>query len=140
MQVQPYLFFEGRCEEALEFYKRTLDAQVIMLMRFKESPEPPNPEMCPPGSDDKILHCAFRIGASTLMGSDGSASGKPHFQGFGLSLEVPDAAKAEKLFNALKEGGQVQMPLSKTFFSPSFGMVTDRFGVMWMVMASASNP
>jgi Uncharacterized protein conserved in bacteria len=93
--------------------------------------------MHPPGSDDKILHAAFRIGETTVMGSDGMASGKPNFQGFGLSLDAPDAAAAAKLFNALAEGGKVQMPLGKTFFSPSFGMVKDRFGVMWMVIVPA---
>jgi PhnB protein len=134
--VQPYLFFEGRCEEALEFYRRALGAQVLMLMRYKESPEPPQPGCPPPGSGDKVMHASFRIGRMTLMASDGRCAGKPAFQGFSLSLTVASEAEATRLFAALSEGGDVQMPLEKTFFSPRFGMVTDRFGVMWMVMVS----
>jgi PhnB protein len=134
MQVQPYLFFDGRCEEAIEFYKRALGAKVEVLMRFKESPEPPQPGMCPPGSDDKVMHASFRIGETTLMASDGRCQGKPSFQGFSLSLTAKDDAEAERLFAAVGEGGQVQMPLGKTFFSSRFGMVADRFGVSWMVV------
>jgi PhnB protein len=134
MQVQPYLFFEGRTEEAIEFYRSAVDAQVDMLMRFKESPEPPKPGMVPPGSDNKIMHASFRIGDTMVMASDGNCSGKPNFQGFSLSITVPDEAAAERTFAALGKGGQVQMPLSKTFFSPRFGMVADRFGVSWMVI------
>jgi PhnB protein len=133
MQVQPYLFFEGRCEEALEFYKKALHAEVLMLMRFKESPEPPPPGMLPPGSENKVMHASFRVGDATVMASDGRCEGRPGFQGFSLSLTVPDEARAEKLFAALGEGGQVQMPLMKTFWSPRFGMVADRFGVSWMI-------
>jgi PhnB protein len=135
MQVQSYIFFEGRCEEALDFYKSKLGAQVAMLMRMKESPEPPNPEMCPPGSEEKIMHCAFTIGTTTLMGSDGRCSGKPNFQGISLALSAPTESEAKRLFDGLGDGGQVQMPMTKTFFSPAFGMVADRFGVSWMVMA-----
>jgi PhnB protein len=134
MQVQPYLFFDGRCEEAIEFYKRALGAKVEVLMRFKESPEPPQPGMCPPGSDHKVMHASFRIGETTLMASDGRCQGKPSFQGFSLSLTAKDDAEAERLFAAVGEGGQVQMPLGKTFFSSRFGMVADRFGVSWMVV------
>jgi PhnB protein len=134
MQVQPYLFFEGRTEEAIEFYRSAVDAQVDMLMRFKESPEPPKPGMVPPGSDNKIMHASFRISDTMVMASDGNCSGKPNFQGFSLSITVPDEAAAERTFAALGKGGQVQMPLSKTFFSPRFGMVADRFGVSWMVI------
>ena len=133
MKVQPYLFFEGRCEEAIEHYRQTLGAEVIMMMRFKDSPEPSSPEMCPPGSEDKVMHATFRIGETEVMASDGMSSGKPHFQGVSLSLTVPDEATANRVFGALGEGGQVQMPLTKTFFSPSFGMVADRFGVSWMI-------
>jgi PhnB protein len=133
MQVQPYLFFEGRCEEALEFYRTTLDAKVTMLMRFKESPEPQPPGTCPPGSDDKVMHASFTIGETTLMASDGRATGSPVFQGFSLSLSAPTDAEAQRLFSALGDGGQVQMPLGKTFFASSFGMVADRFGVSWMI-------
>jgi PhnB protein len=135
--VQPYLFFEGCCEEALEYYRKALGAELIMLMRFKESPEPPQPGMSPPGSDNKIMHASFRIGETTVMASDGRCTGKPDFQGFSLSLTVPAEAEAERRFAALADGGQVQMPLARTFFSPRFGMVTDRFGVGWMILVAS---
>ena len=137
MQVQPYLFFDGRCEEAVEFYRSRLGAEVTMLMRFKDSPEPPQPGMVPHGSENKIMHSSFRIGDTTVMASDGRCLGKPSFQGFSLSLDAPNEAEAERLFAALADGGQVQMPLTKTFFSPRFGMVADRFGVSWMVIVPA---
>jgi PhnB protein len=137
MQVQAYLFFDGYCEEAIEFYKHTLDAKVEMLMRFKDSPEPPQPGMVPPGSENKVMHSSFRIGETRVMASDGRCLGKPSFQGFSLSLNAHDEAEAERLFTALSDGGQVQMPLAKTFFSPRFGMVADRFGVSWMVIVEA---
>lgn len=133
MLVQPYLFFEGRCEEALEFYRTALGAEILMLMRYKDNPEPQVPDMCPPGSDNKVMHASFRLGESTLMASDGLCNGKPSFQGFSLSLTVPGVAEAERLFGVLGAGGQVQMPLGKTFFSPLFGMLADRYGVSWMV-------
>ena len=136
MLVQPYLFFDGRCEEALAFYRSTLGAEVTMLMRFKESPEPIPADMCPPGSDEKVMHASFTIGETTLMASDGRATGNPVFQGFSLSLSVPNDAEAERLFNALSEGGKVEMPLGKTFYASSFGMVADRFGVGWMVITA----
>ncbi len=134
MQVQPYLFFDGRCEEAIEFYRRTLGAEVKALMRWKDCPEPPNKDMVPPGSENKVMHSSFRIGETEVMASDGGCQGKPSFQGFSLSVAAPNEAEAKRLFNALGDGGQVQMPLAKTFFSPSFGMVADRFGVSWMVI------
>lgn len=136
MLVQPYLFFEGRCEEALEFYRSALGAEVTMLMRFKESPEPMPADMCPPGSENKVMHASFSIGETTLMASDGRAQGQPVFQGFSLSLSVPSDAEAQRLFSALSEGGQVQMPLGKTFYASSFGMVADRFGVSWMIIVA----
>ena len=136
MQVQSYLFFDGRCEEAVEFYRRALGAEVEMLMRIKDSPEPPSPGMVPPGSEDKVMHASFRIGDSTVMASDGRCQGQPSFQGFALSLSAADQAEAERLFAALSEGGQVQMPLGQTFFSPCFGMVADRFGVSWMILVA----
>ena len=132
--VQPYLFFDGRCEEALEFYRKALGAEVMMLMRFKDCPEPPQPGMCPPGSDNKVMHASFRIGDSTIMASDGRCTGKPSFEGFSLSITVPTEVEAERLFTALANGGQVQMPLARTFYSPRFGMVADRFGVGWMII------
>jgi PhnB protein len=134
MQVQSYLFFDGRCEEAIEFYKKALGAKVDMLMRFKESPQPADPSVYPPNSADKIMHASLRIGDTRVMASDGHCSGKSSFQGFALSLDAKTEAEADRLFSALADGGQVQMPLGKTFFSPRFGMVTDRFGVMWMVI------
>ncbi|MDQ6703767.1 MAG: VOC family protein [Pseudomonadota bacterium] len=133
MQVQPYLFFDGRCEEAVEFYRKALGAEVTMLMRFKESPDP---GMCSPGSLDKVMHLTFRIGETTLLASDGECKGQPNFQGFSLSLTAPDDAEAERLFALLADGGQVRMPLTKTFFSSRFGMVADRFGVPWMIVVA----
>jgi PhnB protein len=136
MVVQPYLFFDGRCDEAIEFYRRTLGAEVTMLMRFKESPEPQPPGMIPSGSENKVMHASLRIGETTVMASDGNCLGKPAFQGFSLSITVSNDAEAERLFSALGAGGQVQMPLTKTFFSSRFGMVADRFGVSWMVIVA----
>ena len=137
-QVQPYLFFDGRCEEAIDFYKSALGAKVDMLMRFRENPDP-QPGMCPPGSDDKVMHSALRIGDTLVMASDGMAGGKPEFKGFSLSVTAKDAAEADRMFGALAKGGQVQMPLGKTFFSPRFGMVADKFGVSWMVIVPQPN-
>lgn len=133
-QVQPYLFFDGRCEEAIEFYKSALGAKVDMMMRFKDSPEPIPPGMCPPGSDNKVMHAALRIGNTVVMASDGMAGGKPEFKGFSLSVNAANEAEADKVFGALGQGGKVTMPLAKTFYSPRFGMVTDKFGVGWMVI------
>ena len=132
--VQPYLFFDGRCDEALEFYRSALDAEVTMLMRFKDSPEP---SMCQPGSENKVMHASFQIGETTMLASDGRCEGKPGFEGFALSLTVANEADADRLFASLSDGGNVQMPLTKTFFSPRFGMVADRFGVSWMVLVAA---
>lgn len=137
MQIQPYLFFEGRCEEAIEFYRRTLNAEIVMMMRYKESPDAPPPDKVPPGSGNKIMHAALRIGDTTVMASDGFCSGQTRFSGFSLSVDAPDATTAERLFTALADGGKVTMPLSQTFFSPRFGMLTDRFGVGWMVIVPA---
>lgn len=134
MLVQPYLFFEGRCEEALNFYGNALGAKVEMMMRYKDSPEPPPPGKVPPGSENKVMHASFRIGETQLMASDGLCSGTASFQGFSLSVTAANEAEAEKWFAALGNGGKVRMPLAKTFFSPKFGMVTDRFGVMWMIL------
>lgn len=136
LQVEPYLFFDGRCEEAIEFYRKALGAEVDMLMRFKDNPEPQPPSMVPPGSEHKVMHANLRIGGASVMVSDGRCGGKPHFDGFSLSLGVDTEAEADRAFAALADGGKVQMPLTKTFFSPRFGMVADRFGVMWMVIVS----
>jgi PhnB protein len=134
MQVKPYLFFDGRCQEAIDFYRQTLGAEMLMQMAFKEAPEP---TMTPPGSGDKIMHASLRIGETEVMMSDGMCGGKPAFGGFGLSVTPADDATAERVFAALGEGGVVNMPLAKTFFASSFGMVNDRFGVPWMVMVAA---
>jgi len=137
MPVQPYLFFDGRAEEALNYYSKTLGAKVTGLMRFKENPEAGEQSMgLPPGSGDKVMHASFRIGDTELMASDGRCLGKPNFQGFALSLTVANAAEADQRFNALADGGQAQMPLAKTFFADRFGMVADRFGVTWMIITA----
>ena len=134
MAVTPYLFFDGRCEEALDFYKKTLGAEVGMLMRVKDSPQPPPAGTYPPGSENKIMHSSFRINGTTVMASDGCAQGKPKFEGFALSVDAQDEAIADRMFAALADGGKVQMPLGETFFARRFGMVADRFGVGWMII------
>ena len=134
--VQPYLFFGGRCEEALEFYRNAIGAQVEILMHYKDSPEPQPPGMLAPGFESKVMHTTFRIGSTTLMASDGCEEGA-HFEGFSLSLAVPTEAEADRAFAALADGGRVKMPLTKTFWSPRFGMLTDRFGIGWMVTVIA---
>ena len=137
MQVQSYLIFNGRCEEAIDFYKKSLGAKVEMLMRFKENPDKDkmDPNCMPPGSEEKVMHSSFKIGDTVVMASDGmSYDKKPEFKGFSLTVSARDEAEADKLFNALADGGNVTMPLGKTFFSPRFGMVADKFGVGWMVI------
>ncbi len=137
MLLQPYLFFDGRCEEAIEFYRQALGAELDMLMRVKDCPEPVQACMEGPDKENKVLHASIRIGDNVVMASDGMCSGQPGFDGFALSLTAADEAEAKRTFNALADGGQVQMPLSKTFFSPLFGMVADRFGVSWMVLVAS---
>jgi PhnB protein len=138
MQVQPYLFFDGRCEEAIDFYRKAVGAEVNMLMRFKDHPEPGGDGMAPPGAGEKVMHASFRIGDTMILASDGRCLGQPSFQGFALSLTARDGAEAERLFAALADQGKVQMPLAKTFFSSHFGMLADRFGVSWMVYVPPS--
>lgn len=135
MQLQPYVFFDGRCDEAIEFYKKAICAEVKMLMRFKDSPDTPDPEMCGGTlpSPDKVMHAELSIGRSSLLVSDGNAQGKPRFDGFSLSLTAANETEAKRLFTALSNGGKITMPLGKTFFSPAFGMLTDKFGVSWMI-------
>lgn len=132
MRVEPYLFFDGRCEQALEFYKKAVGARVEALIRYKENPEP---KYNPPDSDEKVMHGLMRIGDAVVMVSDGNCAGKPSFSGFSLTLNARNAEEAKRLFAALSEGGKVEMPLGETFFAESFGMLADRFGVGWMVMA-----
>ncbi len=129
--VQPYLIFNGRCEEAIEFYRKAVGAEVTMLLRFKEAPDQ---NMCPPGSENKVMHASLSVGDSVVLASDGGqCTGQTVFSGFSLSLTAKDVADADRFFAALADGGKIQMPQGKTFFSPSFGMLTDRFGVAWMV-------
>ena len=140
MQVQPYIFFDGRCEEAVNFYRTALNAEVTMMMRFKENPDPqPNP-MGGKELDEKIMHASFKVGQTEVMASDGYAKGKPEFKGISLSVSTETEAEAKKIFGALGDGGNVTMPLSKTFYSPCFGMVTDKFGVSWMVIVPGEMP
>lgn len=134
MQIQPYLFFEGRCEEAIEFYRKAIGAEVRMLMRYSDAPESPPPGKLPPGAENKIMHACLRIGETEIMASDGFCAGTPKFQGFSLSLTAKNETEADRLFAALGAGGEVRMPLGKTFFSTRFGMLVDRFGISWMVI------
>jgi PhnB protein len=133
MQIQPYLFFEGRCDEALDFYRAALGAEVTAIVRYKDSPDP---GACTPLNENKVMHSSFRIGETTVWASDGQCLGQPDFRGFSLAINVSTESEAERLFAALGEGGQVNVPMTGTFFSPRFGMVTDRFGVLWMVLAT----
>ena len=133
MQVQPYLDFNGRCGEALEFYKKAIDAKVEMVMHWKDCPEK---SMSTAQNADKVMHSQFTIGDTTVMASDGRSTGQPNFSGIMLSIAVDSEAKADKLFNGLADGGQVTMPMGKTFFSPRFGMVADKFGVGWMILVA----
>ncbi len=134
MEIQSYLFFDGRCEEAIEFYRKAVGAKVEMMMRFKDCPEPMPSGTVPPGSENKVMHASLRIGDTNVLASDSRCTGNPSFQGFALALTAKSETEADRVFAALGEGGQVQMPLGKTFFSPRFGMVADRFGVSWMVL------
>ena len=131
MQVQSYLFFDGRAEEAIEFYKKAIGAKVEALMRWKDSPDK---SMATPANADKVMHSAIRIGETTVLASDGHNTGNPNFQGFALTISAKDEAEADRLFAALGAGGKVTMPMTKTFFSPRFGMLADKFGVGWMIL------
>jgi len=137
MSVEPYIFFEGRAEEALEFYKSALDAEVEMMMRYSEAPDE-EARRNAPADGDKIMHMSFRVAGTTILGSDGYAKGNPEFKGFGLALSTADEKQADAFFSALSQGGTAVMPMQKTFFSPRFGMVTDKFGVRWMIMVPRS--
>jgi PhnB protein len=139
--IQPYLNFGGRCEEAIEFYRTTIGAEVLMLMRFKDAPMPPDQKMVPPDAENKVMHATLRIGDSIVMASDGQCTGSgPKFEGFNLSFTAPDEAEANRVFHALTQGGKVDMPIGQTFWSPCFGMVTDRFGLGWMVTVPMEMP
>lgn len=130
----PYLFFDGRCEEAIDFYKKALGAEVEMMMRFKEAPESPPPDMVPPGNEDKIMHACMNINGTSVMASDGGCGNAAKFDGFSLSVTAKDEPEADRMFEALADGGKVEMPMGKTFFAKRFGMVADKFGVGWMVI------
>ncbi|MGH8737907.1 MAG: VOC family protein [Burkholderiales bacterium] len=141
MAMQPYLFFEGKTEEALQFYAKALGAQTQMMMRYGEAPG--GAAKCPDGStppSDKVMHAAAIVGGTTLMASDGFCSGKPSFAGFSLCYEAKDEADAKRGFEALAAGGKVSQPLAETFFAGAFGMVTDKFGVPWMIIAGMKTP
>lgn len=137
MKIEPYLFFDGRCDEAIEFYQKAAGAQVEMLMRFKDAPVKMPEGSVPPGGENKVMHASLMLGGSRVMASDGHCSGKPAFQGFSLSISVASEAEADRVFAALADGGQVTMPLGKTFWSPRFGMLADKFGVGWMIGVEA---
>lgn len=140
MPIRPHLDFDGRAEEAIAFYQRALGAELRFLMRLGESPEPPPPGMVPPGSEQKVMHAALLIGDTQVLISDGLCRGQPRFAGVNLNLGFADSAAARRAFAALCDGGQVTMPIGPTFFSPCFGMVTDRFGLPWMIMVDAPPP
>lgn len=131
--IQPYIFFGGRCDEALAFYQKALGAKVDFLMRYQESPEPAPPGMLAPGWEKKVMHVTFRVGDAIVMASDGCSSADGKGTGFKLALTVATEAEATRAFAGLSDGGTVEMPLSKTFWAPQFGMLTDRFGIAWMV-------
>ena len=133
MSIQPYLFFDGRAEEALAFYKKVLGAKNEMVLRFSQMPDP-QPGSIPPGAENKIMHMNFEIGGTQIMASDGQCGGQAKFEGFALTYNCKDEAEAQRVFKDLSEGGQVRMPLAKTFFSSAFGMLADKFGVGWMVI------
>ena len=136
MKIEPYLFFDGRCDEALAFYKSAVGAEVTMLMRYSQSPDPTPPGMLPPGSENKVMHASMKIGDANVMAADGMCSGKPSFDGFSLTYNASDEAEADRVFAALSQDGKVTMPLGKTFFAPRFGMCNDKFGVGWMVIVA----
>jgi PhnB protein len=133
MNLQPYLFFDGKCEEALDFYKKAVGAEPKMLMRFNQAPDQ---SMISPGSENKVMHAQVQIGDTTVLMSDGRCTGNTNFQGFALTLTAKSETEADKTFNALATGGKVTMPMAKTFFSPQFGTLTDKFGVGWMVLVA----
>lgn len=136
MQVQPYLFFDGRADEAIAFYRKALGAEVTMIMHYKDNPDPAS-QRCPDGTvppPDKVMHADLRIGQTRVLVSDGRCGGNPKFEGFSLTIPASTEADAERIFQSLGDGGKVIMPLDKTFFSPKFGMVADRFGIAWMIL------
>ena len=137
MRIEPYLNLCGRCDEAIAFYRQALGAEVAMLIRFDEAPDPPPPGVLVPGWEHKVMHASLQIGGATLMASDGTGRETPGFVGVTLSIATTDLAAAARMFDALADGGEVQMPLGKTFWSPAFGMVKDRFGVAWMLNGEA---
>jgi PhnB protein len=132
--VQPYVFFDGKCDEAIAFYSSAIGAKTQMLMRYKDCPDPQGKAACKPGTEDKVMHANVKIRDTEVLMADGHCGGNPKFEGFGLALQAKDNQDAEKLFAALSEGGNVMMPMSETFFAHRFGMVADKFGVMWMVL------
>jgi PhnB protein len=140
MATTPYLFFDGRAEEAIEFYKKSLGATVGMMMHFKDAPPSPGGQSPDPKTLDKVMHAAVNIAGTQVFISDGHCQGNTKFEGFSLALDAKDPADGERMFNALAQGGQVRQPLTETFFAKSFGMVADKFGVGWMIIAGPKNP
>lgn len=139
MLTQPYLHFDGRCGEAINFYTKAIGAKCDFMIRYRESPEPTQ-GVDMRGKEDWVMHSNLRIGDSVIMASDDCTGKTTSFQGFQLSLMVDTEAEAKQRFAALAEGGQVRMPLTKTFFSASFGMLSDHFGVPWMVLVTPGTP
>jgi PhnB protein len=130
------MHFNGCCEEALKFYGKVLGAEATFLMRYKDSPDPQSKACMAPGTEDKIMHANVKIRDTEIMMSDGQCLGElPKFDGVTLTLNV-SAAEADTIFNALSEGGKVQLPICETFFADKFGMVADKFNVPWMVLAA----
>jgi PhnB protein len=140
MPVTPYLFLDGRAEEAIEFYKKNLGAKVEMMMRFKDAPPNAGGPAPDPKTLDKVMHACITINGTQVFVSDGDCTGKGKFEGFSLALDAKEAAEGERMFNSLSQGGQVRMPMMETFFAQRFGMLADKFGVGWMIMAGSKNP
>lgn len=134
--LDSYLFFDGTCAEAMRFYERTLGGKLEMMMTYGQSPDP---EHCPPGSKDRIMHASLIVDGRSLMASDTPAGqAGAGMNGFSLSLAYQSADEARRIFDKLADGGKVTMPVSKTFWAEAFGMLTDRFGTPWMVMGGVA--
>ena len=139
MDVQTTLNFYGRTEEALLFYGKTIDAETLFLMRFRDCPDP-SPSR--PGLEEKIFHATFRIGSTEIRASDCGCEKPPTrttFAGFSLLLGVEIPQEAEHFFSALSDDGQIQIPLQETFFAERYGIVVDRFGISWKIVVSTKS-
>jgi PhnB protein len=136
MQLNSYLMFDGRCEEAFQFYTQVLGGKIEAIMKHTGTPAE---QHAPPEWRDKILHACLNVGGTKLMGSDMPPDSYEEPKGSFVNINVEDPAAAERIFHALEEGGAVRMPIAKTFFAERFGMVVDRFGVAWMVHCAPHN-